>query len=323
VRVARRTDVAGDGIGLRFIFPGFNEPLTARDFATLTRRAHRATILTHPVSGAVIRTPEHLLAAALFFADEPLNIICDADEIPGLDGSAKPWFDLLTTPILPSPSGRGGGGEGSPKASTPSPRTSNEIREGGEDFPPNKPACRQYDTDLKWFYSGREGTLHAEPASRFSVRYSLERGEVNETFELADASDAPTEVLPARTFIFWSDWQALRNAHNAALLGGVDAESGLLLAESAEEFARALTNFPENAGNTFPLLHPRKTRFPDEAARHKVLDLLGDLALHGLALPKLHLTIKNGGHALNHLLLDALHASAHTRSDTKREGTDL
>ena len=44
----------------------------------------------------------------------------------------------------------------------------------------------------------------------------------------------------------------------------------------------------------------------DELARHKVLDLLGDLALNGLALPKLRLTIRNGGHALNHLLLDRL-----------------
>ena len=43
-----------------------------------------------------------------------------------------------------------------------------------------------------------------------------------------------------------------------------------------------------------------------EPVRHKILDLLGDLALIGLALPRLRLEIRNGGHALNHLLLEQL-----------------
>jgi hypothetical protein len=101
------------------------------------------------------------------------------------------------------------------------------------------------------------------------------------------------------------------------MLRGAGEDSGILLAESLEEFAAARrttestkANPEELSGNEFPLLHPEHFRLPDEAARHKILDLIGDLALsgqaRGLALPKLRLTVRNGGHALNHLLLDHL-----------------
>lgn len=271
---------ADDGLGLRFLFPGFAAPLTARDLARLTRRAQRATILTDDRTGAVIRTPEHLLAAALFFARAPLDVACDAEEIPGLDGSARPWFDLLARAAHPAA------------------------------FIPHPP--HEYETDLRWSYEGPEGCITAEPASAFSVRYTVYRDEFRETATLVSAADAPATILPARTFIFHDDWMKLRaasghaDAGNARLLSGADEDSGLLLASSQAEFARALPDFPGHAGNAFPLLHPRAFRVNHEAARHKVLDLLGDLALGGLALPKLRLTIENGGHALHHLLLDAL-----------------
>ena len=54
------------------------------------------------------------------------------------------------------------------------------------------------------------------------------------------------------------------------------------------------------------LLHPESERMENEAVRHKILDLLGDLALLGFKLPRLRLCIRNGGHALNHLLLERL-----------------
>ena len=287
VRFTLRAD---DGLGLRFLFPGFAAPLTARDLAGLRRTARRATVLTDPVTGATIRTPEHLLAAALFFARAPLDIACDAAELPGLDGSARPWYTALAAAVPPEYAA-----------------------------PP-----RQYAAP-GWRYEGSEGSLHAEAADHFSVEYTLERGAFCDSFSLTSASAAAAEILPARTFIFWRDWQALTADKTpgasavdpaVALLGGVDAASGLLLAESPDEHARALAGFPENQENPFPLIHPRALRYPEETARHKVLDLLGDLALNvqtPLALPKLRLVVRNGGHALNHLLLD--HLQTPSRSD--------
>lgn len=267
VRLSLRPD---DGLGIRFLFPSFARPLDARALAKLRRGARRATVLADPESGAVIRTPEHLLAAALFFAGAPLDVSCDAEEIPGLDGSARPWFTALAAAV--------------PAEYAAAPR---------------EYAARAFRHD------GPEGVLVAEPADRFSVEYVVEREGFRQAFRLEAAGEAPAEVLPARTFIFWKEWRALAGAARD-LLRGASPDSGLLLAESETEHAEARAADPALAGAAFPLLHPASFRLPDEAARHKVLDLLGDLALNGLALPKLRVRARSGGHALNHLLLDHL-----------------
>jgi UDP-3-O-acyl-N-acetylglucosamine deacetylase len=267
VRITRRPD---DGLGIRFLFPGFGGPLDARALGGLRRSARRATVLEGP-DGAVIRTPEHMLAAALFFAGESLDVACDAAEPPGLDGSARPWFTAFAA-----------------------------VAE--------KPGRRpEQASGLTWEHAGREGWIRAVPAPHFSVAYSLERGAFQDAFHLESLDAAPLEILPARTFIFWKDWKAISRD---GLIGGANAESGLLLAENPGEHAEARTMLAESRGGTFPLIHPSSLRFPAEAARHKILDLIGDLALSGLALPKLRLEIRNGGHALNHLLLDHLQADS-------------
>ena len=40
-------------------------------------------------------------------------------------------------------------------------------------------------------------------------------------------------------------------------------------------------------------------RFADEFARHKLLDLIGDLALSGLPLKDIHIEAERPGHAAN------------------------
>ena len=53
------------------------------------------------------------------------------------------------------------------------------------------------------------------------------------------------------------------------------------------------------------LLNPEGLRYADECARHKVLDVIGDLALAGLPLFGAYRSIR-GGHKLNHAVLTAL-----------------
>ena len=263
VTVTRRAE---DGRGIRFYWPGFDAPLEAKDLIALRRNARRATVLENG-SGGLMRTPEHLLAAALFFADAPIDVRCDAVEPPGLDGSALPFYRMLAACGAAA-------------------------------------RAREYESKLNWEHDGPEGFLRAAPHTHFCVDYSWEDGDVLQYFELSAAADAPDQVLGARTFIAYRDWTALVGGQN--LLAGAGADSGLLIATNAAEFAEAKKNLPESRGKSFPLLDPESFRMEDELARHKVLDLLGDLALNGLALPKLRLTIRNGGHALNHLLLDSL-----------------
>ncbi len=266
LRVHRREE---DGAGLRFYWPGSPSPLLPEDMGALSRRVSRSTRLD---SGNIsIRTPEHLLAAALLFADAPLDVHCDAEEPPGLDGSAIPFFEAMARAV--------------PEAA-------------------ERPAWREYSSRLVWRHAGPEGVLSAEPAPSFSVEYELDRPPLRQRFVLSDPAAAVPEILPARTFIFLREWEAAQR--DPELLRGGGMESGLLYAETPEEFAAARAAHPEFQGNIFPLLHPESERRDQEAVKHKILDLLGDLALLDLALPRLRLRIRNGGHALNHLLLERL-----------------
>jgi len=55
------------------------------------------------------------------------------------------------------------------------------------------------------------------------------------------------------------------------------------------------------------LLNSEGLRYTDECARHKVLDVIGDLALAGLPILGAYRSVR-GGHKLNHAVLTALMA---------------
>jgi UDP-3-O-acyl-N-acetylglucosamine deacetylase len=251
-----------------FFSPAFPQSLTMQDISVLPRSNARSTVLGN--GSMAIRTPEHLWAALLFFHDLPVKINCDTSEIPGLDGSALPFRQALSS-LSPT----------------------HALR----------PAWREYSTDLQWEYDWGYGHMRVRPATSFCVRYILERGPVVQSFVLRDPSVAWAEILPARTFVFYREWEI---GKAQGLMAGAGLDSGLLLAESQEEHAQFLSMHSDWSGGPFPLLNQPQWRMDNELVKHKILDLLGDLALAGLALPKLDIEIRNGGHSINHLLLEKL-----------------
>jgi UDP-3-O-[3-hydroxymyristoyl] N-acetylglucosamine deacetylase len=100
-----------------------------------------------------------------------------------------------------------------------------------------------------------------------------------QTFELAlTPASYLKEVAPARTFGFKNEVAGLRAAGLA--LGG-SLENSVIIDDNAFLSAEG------------------RLRFPDELARHKLLDLIGDLALTGLALDKLRVEADYTGHKSN------------------------
>lgn len=261
-------DAARSADGPVFVFPGFPGPLTLDDLARLPRAARWATVLGN--IPATVATPEHLLAALLFFADAPLSLRADASELPGLDGSALPYREALS------------------RLSPASARA---------------PAWREYPCGLAWEDDWDDGHLSIRPADRFRVRYVLERGPLRQAFVLEDAAAAWREILPARTFAFHGEWRA---ATDGGLMAGAGRDSGLLLAATETEYRAVLALHPEWEGGPYPLLNQPAWRVPDEPVKHKILDLLGDLALNGLALPRAEIEVRNGGHSAHHRLLARL-----------------
>lgn len=259
----------GPGLrGPRFRFPGLPD-LGPGDLAALPRRAQRATVLGE---AGQMRTPEHLLAALLFFRDEPLDITCDAPEPPGLDGSALPFREAMAA-LAPA------------RAAAP--------------------AWREYPCDLRWEHGWEYGYIRVRPAPFFRVCFELDRPPLRETYALEGPAAAWREILPARTFAFHREWREAMDSADG-LMAGAGIDSGLLLAESEGEHRELGTAHPEWAAGPFPILNQREWRVAAEPAKHKILDLLGDLALLGLSLPALDIEIRNGGHPINHLLLEKL-----------------
>jgi UDP-3-O-acyl-N-acetylglucosamine deacetylase len=262
---AEAAELGESGPRFRFADSGFFPP---RELARLARHADRSTRLDG--GGVSIRTPEHMLAALLFFADLPVDVECDGPEPPILDGSALPFREALSL-LAPG-------------------------REEG-------PAWKEYPCGLEWEHDWGRGHIRVRPSDRFRVRFEWDGPPFRQSFMLEDAATAWREVLPARTFAMHREW---REAESRGLMAGARADSGLLLAESREEHVELLRLHPEWPGGPYPLLNRPGWRMDAELAKHKILDVLGDLALGNLALPSLELDIRNGGHWINHMLLDRL-----------------
>ena len=133
-----------------------------------------------------------------------------------------------------------------------------------------------------------EGTrwIQVLPAESFRISYTLDHD--HPAIGLQVASFVVTEdvfaeqIAPARTYGFLRDMGVMRK--NGLALGG-SLDNAVVVGK------RSVLN--------------DTLRYPDEFVRHKILDLIGDLALLGRPLVG-HVIARNGGHALNHQLLTAI-----------------
>jgi UDP-3-O-[3-hydroxymyristoyl] N-acetylglucosamine deacetylase len=117
------------------------------------------------------------------------------------------------------------------------------------------------------------------PRLRVEVAFRPPVGEQSAAWE-GDAGEFVKRIAPARTFGWADEYAALRAAGRAA---SVDLDSVLVF---------------DGAG-VLPGCRPAE---PTEAARHKLLDLIGDLALHG-GPPRGHLEAFAPGHTATHTIV--------------------
>jgi len=123
------------------------------------------------------------------------------------------------------------------------------------------------------------------PGPGYRISYSIDFpapiGKQSTCVDLA-AEVYGSEIAPARTFGYKADEARLRDM---GLIRGASAENAIVLGE----------NGPENGA----------LRFPDEYVRHKVLDLVGDLALAGRRLEGEVVAVR-AGHAMHTALVGRL-----------------
>lgn len=121
--------------------------------------------------------------------------------------------------------------------------------------------------------------IHIVPAPTFRISYTLDNDHPavgTQVLSWAPASERSfvDEVAPARTYGFLRDLGLMRK--NGLARGG-SLDNAVVV------------------GNRGPL---NGLRYRDEFVRHKILDLIGDLALLGRPILA-HVVARNGGHALN------------------------
>jgi UDP-3-O-[3-hydroxymyristoyl] N-acetylglucosamine deacetylase len=130
--------------------------------------------------------------------------------------------------------------------------------------------------------------ISIEPARNFDVSYAVDFdhpviGRQELELHPLDADVFEVEIAPARTFGFLAEVEAMWDAGYAR---GGSLENTLVLDDQR-------------------VMNREGLRFPDEFARHKVLDLIGDLALMGVFIQG-HVRVERGGHTLHQRLIRAL-----------------
>ena len=100
---------------------------------------------------------------------------------------------------------------------------------------------------------------------------------------LDSIDDFEKEICKSRTFVFFHELEPL---HRMGLIKGGDLDNAVVILEKEveqEEIDRIATLFnrPGITKHTAGILNNTELRYPNEPARHKLLDLMGDLALVG------------------------------------------
>ena len=282
-RVRLRPAVAGEGIHfVRTDLP--TAPVIAARPSAVVSTALSTTI-GDASSGGTVATIEHLMAALCGARVSACRVEVDAPELPVLDGSAAQWVHAINAAgvsRLAASSVSVGAANGNDVISLAAPVRVQEGESWAVAFP---------SSSLRYSV-GIDFSSHA-PIGRQWASWAPKPDSPSGPGKLDEAGAAgaatrgvgsfEVEVAPARTFALHEQLPAL---HAAGLIKGGSLENALVCD------AKRWLNGP--------------LRFVNEPARHKLLDLIGDLALLGSCLPRAHIVSYRPSHRLNIRLAQAI-----------------
>lgn len=232
-----------------------------------------------------ISTIEHAMAALYASGIDNCLICLDGPEIPILDGSAQPFYDAIQAVGVKE-----------------------QIADKDFYYVKHKVEVTDAATGSK---------LMLLPDDEFSVDVKVNfESEVlaNQYATLDHMVDFGKEVAWARTFVFVREIEQLVDA---GLIKGGDLDNAIVIYENPktqEELDRLADamGVPHHKADEFGVISAQPLHAPNEPARHKLMDLIGDIALIGRPL-KGRIIATKPGHTINAQLAKAL------RSDIKRQ----
>jgi UDP-3-O-[3-hydroxymyristoyl] N-acetylglucosamine deacetylase/3-hydroxyacyl-[acyl-carrier-protein] dehydratase len=222
-------------------------------------------------NGARVNTIEHLMAALAGMEIDNVLVEINGEEVPILDGSAEPFVKALE-------------------------KTGTQKQDAEKIY---------YNIDHNITFSDEDKKVEmvALPYHSFRINTLIDFNSPvlgTQHAALKNITDFNKEIAPCRTFCFFHELESLISNN---LIKGGDINNAIVVvdkpvtAEQVQRIAKVF-NKQEVQVSSEGILNNLELRFPNEPARHKLLDVIGDLALVGYPF-KAHIIANRPGHAAN------------------------
>jgi len=244
------------------------QPIIKADCDLVTDTSRGTTL---QVGNARVSTVEHLLSAFVGMGVDNVLVELNGPEIPIMDGSAMPFVEI--------------------------------IEQAG---------VIEQDADKKWytldenihFYDEEKRVeMVAMPSEKYSLTALIDFNSPvlgTQYAQLKKLQNFKTDIASCRTFSFLHELEMLLE-HN--LIKGGDLNNAIIVVDKPvtdgelERLAKVFNKEKVGVSKDGYLNH-LELRFPNEPARHKLLDMVGDLALIGMPV-KARVLANRPGHSTN------------------------
>jgi UDP-3-O-[3-hydroxymyristoyl] N-acetylglucosamine deacetylase / 3-hydroxyacyl-[acyl-carrier-protein] dehydratase len=260
---------ANPGFGIQFQRIDMpNQPIIKADCDLVTDTSRGTTL---QVGDAKVSTVEHVLAALVGMGVDNVLIELNGPEIPIMDGSSMPFIELIEeTGVLEQEAAK---------------------------------AWYSIDENIYHYDEEKRVEMVALPAMDYQITTLIDFNSPvlgTQHAGLKTIREFKSEIAPCRTFCFLHELEALLD-HD--LIKGGDINNAIVVVDKPvtdAEMTRLAKVFKREKieVKSEGYLNNLELRFPNEPARHKLLDVVGDLALIGYPI-KARIIANRPGHSTN------------------------
>src|SRR3984885_750718 len=269
IKVDMTLKPANPGYGFQFQRIDLPEMPVIKADCDLVTDTSRGTTLE--ANGAKISTVEHVLAALVGMGIDNCHIEINGPEMPIIDGSSEPFIEI--------------------------------IDEAGVLEQEAAKAWYSIDENISYYDEEKRVEMTALPATDYKITTLIDFNSPvlgTQHAGLKTMKDFKTEIAPCRTFCFLHELEMLLDNN---LVKGGDINNAIVVVDkpvTPEEMERLAKAFKRDKIEikSEGYLNNLELRFPNEPARHKLLDVIGDLALIGYPI-KARIIANRPGHSTN------------------------
>lgn len=269
IKVDMILNPANAGFGIQFQrIDVAGQPVIKADCDLVTDTSRGTTLED---KGVKVSTVEHILAALAGMGVDNCLIEINGPEIPIIDGSSAPFVEI--------------------------------IEEAGVLEQEAAKLWYTIDSNISYYDEEKRVEMVAMPAIEYKITTLIDFNSPvlgTQHAGLKHLKDFKSEIAPCRTFCFLHELEMLLDNN---LIKGGDINNAIVVVDKPVSEAEM-----ERLGKAFGkakmevksggYLNNLELRFPNEPARHKLLDIIGDLSLIGTPI-KAHIIANRPGHASN------------------------